>query len=126
LSEFFIYLKKKLKFLLPISQSSPTISVTLGCGSKIAENCTYFQSPTTASTGKFSVCRNLTFPFAEIYRAVLTHRQGRHLPGAPDFKGPPNSSICVKIEIFVNSKMAPKRTFLDYCLTLTIKKFKGN
>ncbi len=30
------------------------------------------------------------------YRAVVTHRQGRHLPRATDFKGPPNSLICLK------------------------------
>ncbi len=30
-------------------------------------------------------------------RADLTHRQGRHLPRAPDFLGPPNSIMCLKI-----------------------------
>ena len=31
-----------------------------------------------------------------VSRAVLIHRQGRHLPRAPDFQGPLNSFLCQK------------------------------
>ena len=40
-------------------------------------------------------------------RAVLTHRQSKHLPKAPDFEGPLKSIICLKI-VFLKHLEGPK------------------
>jgi hypothetical protein len=46
----------------------------------------------------FFLCKRRFFlPFSVKLRAVLTHRQGRHFPRAPDFLGPPNSIMCLKM-----------------------------